>query len=223
MSDISCVECQELGVEFALNTMRGETRGRVVDHLNHCPRCRATITALTETSERLMELMPETVPPLGFQQRVLTAVAHHAPETRHGAVLVAAVLVVIALLCGAGLLGQQVTKPGSDHDRQPGTRTLLYSPLTGEHAQLGQVYLYPDEHAWMYLSTPTGKGPMTVRCAALKTDDDTMLLGTYPLINGSGGWQLRTSVPPGAVVVATVYDVHGNTVATAQFPPAQAD
>lgn len=221
MSDISCGECQELGPEFALDTLGGEHRARMVRHLNQCPRCRATIIALTDTSERLMELMPEIPPPPAFEQRVLTALRPRPRQSRRLGVLAAAMLVMVALLGGGWLLGRQGSTPREDDDSRMGTRTLLYSPLTGANGQLGQVYLYPDDHAWMYLSSHAGQSPTTVSCAAIKTDKHTMPLGSYPLTNGQGGWALPTPIPAGAVVVATAYDATGHQMATAQFAPAQ--
>jgi hypothetical protein len=222
MSDMSCAECQDLEVEFALNTLCGEDRARVVDHLDRCPRCRATVSALTESSDRLRELMPELAPPPGFEQRVLAGLGQRASPDRgrQWTVLAAAALVVIALLSGGWLLVRQVPGPADDEDDTlAGTRTVMYSPLIGEHGQLGQVYLDPDQHAWMYLSTTAGPNPIAVRCVALKTDRRVEPLGTYPLVNGQGGWQLPRAVPQGAVVEATVYDARGKPLGTARFGP----
>jgi hypothetical protein len=223
MTEISCAECVELGPELALNTLSGESRDQVVHHLDHCPRCRATVAELIDTSDRLLEMMPEIPPPPGFENRVLAALRTAEPRRRHWGVLAAAMVLAVALVSAGWLLGSATSAIGRDDDSQSGTRTLLYSPVTSGHDQLGQAYLYPDDPAWMYLSTARVQGETTVRCMAVKPDHSTTPLGTFRLPAGRGDWQLTTAVPEGAVVVATLYNTNGTIMGKARFPPAHQD
>ncbi|HEY1967004.1 MAG TPA: hypothetical protein VGH89_03590 [Pseudonocardia sp.] len=219
MSEISCAQCVELGPELALDTLSGEMRDQVVHHLDRCPRCRATVAEFIDTSDRLLELMPEIPPPPGFETRVLAALRTGAPRSRHWGVLAAAVVLAVVLVSAGWLVGSASSASGKDDDSQPGTRTLLYSPVTGGQGQLGQAYLYPDDPAWMYLSATPTQREATVECVAVKPDHSTTALGTFQLPAGRGDWQLTTAVPKGAVVVATVYGPNGKIMGKAQFPP----
>jgi hypothetical protein len=222
MTEISCAECVQLGPELALNALSGETRERVVNHLDMCPRCRATIAAFTDTSDRLLELMPERPPPPGFEARVLAGLRTGAPPSRRWTLLTAALAIAVALIGSGWLLGRAAPAADPEDDTQPGTRSVLYAPVTGGPGQLGQAFLYPDRPAWMFLSAPRAGAATTVRCQAIRPDQRAVPLGSYAL-STNRGWQLQTPIPEHAVVVATLYDGRGDVVGSARFPPVPSD
>jgi hypothetical protein len=223
MSEISCARCVELGPELALNTLSDEARDQMVSHLDGCAQCRASVARFTESSDRLLEMMPEIAPPPGFDARVLTALRIAEPGPRRWGMLAAALIVAVALVSVGWLLGRPSDDTGEEDDTRAGTRTLLYSPLNGEHSQLGAAYLYPDDRAWMYLSTDIGPTATRVDCTAITPDHRSKSLGSYSLQAGTGSWRLPTAVPEGSVVVATLYEASGKMMGRAEFPPARQD
>ncbi|MDQ3826925.1 MAG: zf-HC2 domain-containing protein [Actinomycetota bacterium] len=77
ISVVSCQQCRELAAELALNVLTGRERVGVLAHLEACAGCRDTVSALTDTADRLVELLPDAEPPVGFEHRVMNAWHHH--------------------------------------------------------------------------------------------------------------------------------------------------
>lgn len=77
MGGVSCQQCRELAAELALNVLPARERVGVLAHLDACAGCRDTVSALTDTADRLVELLPDTEPPVGFEHRVMNAWHHH--------------------------------------------------------------------------------------------------------------------------------------------------
>ena len=69
MSDLTCAEVHELSGEFALGILAHSQRARVAAHLLRCPDCRREIAPTMAIGVRLLELIPGTEPPLGFDVR----------------------------------------------------------------------------------------------------------------------------------------------------------
>ncbi len=74
MIDLTCAEARDLAAEFALDILEPEERSAVAAHLLRCPTCRAEVSGMEVVSERLLDLVPGTEPPLGFDRRVLARV-----------------------------------------------------------------------------------------------------------------------------------------------------
>jgi RNA polymerase sigma factor (sigma-70 family) len=79
MRELTCHQCHEIAAELALDTISGIERTQALAHLDNCTTCRDTVSALTLTVDRLIELIPETQPPPGFEHRVMTALTSPAP------------------------------------------------------------------------------------------------------------------------------------------------
>jgi predicted anti-sigma-YlaC factor YlaD len=77
MDRVSCRQCRELAAELALNVLPARERVGVLAHLDACAGCRDTVSALTDTADRLVELLPVAEPPVGVEHRVMTAWHRH--------------------------------------------------------------------------------------------------------------------------------------------------
>jgi hypothetical protein len=77
MGELTCQQCRQLAAELALNTLPGSERVGALAHLDRCADCRDMVCELTATAERLVELLPDAEPPVGFEQRALTDWHHH--------------------------------------------------------------------------------------------------------------------------------------------------
>lgn len=80
---MTCQQCHELAAELALNVLPARERVGVLAHLDTCGGCRETVSALTVTADRLVELLPGAEPPAGFEHRVMTA-WHHSRGAHGG-------------------------------------------------------------------------------------------------------------------------------------------
>ncbi|MFD5059232.1 hypothetical protein [Streptomyces sp. NPDC058394] len=48
-----------------------------MDHLEHCPACREHVHEPTATSDALLDLVPGSEPPVGFEDRVIDRLGFH--------------------------------------------------------------------------------------------------------------------------------------------------
>lgn len=73
--ETECPRCQRMAPELALGVLCGRERAEMLAHLQQCGRCQDRVSALAVTAERVVELVPEVEPSVGFEQRVLAAIA----------------------------------------------------------------------------------------------------------------------------------------------------
>ena len=110
-----CDEFDQLVSELVLDLLAADQRDRLLRHADTCARCRGELHSLAEVADLLPTLAPECEPPVGFESRVLAAVAPATPVARLRArVLVsaaAALLVAVALgaWVGATVTGDEPT------------------------------------------------------------------------------------------------------------------
>jgi hypothetical protein len=231
MSELTCRQCRDLAAELALDVLPALERAQALTHLDRCTTCRDTVSALTLTADRLIELLPEAEPPAGFEQRVLAALTPPSPRARQWRVPVAAIVLVIALAAGGWILGQvnqdltpAQTKGEAANGIQAGERTVLYAPLTtveqqtGER-QIGHAYVYPGNPSWIYLSldTATATNSETIHCEVVRRDGSTVPVGTFPLAQGHGEWGGPAPVDRDTLTTARLINGNGHTLATAHF------
>src|SRR5262249_44276680 len=79
MKKLRCEEVDELGAEYALGVLDGEERAAMIDHLESCGRCRASVNDLAEIADLTLLLGPGAEPPADFELRVLASIE---PRTR---------------------------------------------------------------------------------------------------------------------------------------------
>src|SRR5262249_27686356 len=84
MIELTCREVRDSSAEFALGILPAEERASVAAHLLRCPSCREEVEGMMAVGTRLLDLVPGTEPPLGFDRRVLARVhgSHAAARTR---------------------------------------------------------------------------------------------------------------------------------------------
>jgi hypothetical protein len=70
-NDIGCAGLAAVAAELALGALTGRERAGALAHLDRCEACRQKVSRLMVTSGELLELLPASDPPPGFEARVL--------------------------------------------------------------------------------------------------------------------------------------------------------
>jgi hypothetical protein len=240
MAELSCEQCRELAAELALGVLGGRERAEALAHLSRCPRCQDTVSAMTATVGRLVELLPEADPPTGFDQRVIAAITPpgfeepdvtppepHARAARRGVPVAAAVLTGALLAGGGWLFGTLFpVVPGGLPIRtvnvQP-TADVMVSPLLAGDQEVGKAYVYAHDPSWIFLSVsdPAGSGSLgpnaTLTCELTRQDGSTVSLGSFSLQNGQADWAARTPIDTRGLDGAELTSNTGVTLASARF------
>ncbi|MEU6981665.1 hypothetical protein [Streptomyces sp. NPDC046371] len=226
MSGVGCERLRELGAELALGVLPARERAEAVAHLDRCPECREHVEQLTAAGDGLLGLLPEAEPPVGFESRVVAALAPAPAPRRHGRrrLRLAAAAVAAALACGfggwaVGTVVQGAPAVSTDPGRaaRPGLfEAALVSPAGHE---VGRVFAHQGEPGWVYMSVDlegAGRGP--VRCVLDGSDGGSAVLGSFALKDGYGYWAAPARVGPAAPAGVRLLGADGTVLATAAFP-----
>ncbi|MEU0633578.1 hypothetical protein ABZ355_40465, partial [Streptomyces sp. NPDC005989] len=68
---LSCEQLRETGAELALGVLPARERAGAMDHLEGCAACREHVHELAAASDALLDLVPGSEPPAGFEDRVI--------------------------------------------------------------------------------------------------------------------------------------------------------
>ena len=204
-NDIGCAGLAAVAAELALGALTGHERAGALAHLDRCEACRDKVSRLMVTSGELLELLPASEPPPGFEVRVLErlglaafgrAIVSQAsrvgnlrqrrgrrprePGRRHRLLAVAAAAVVVAGLGGWGL-GAGLPSAGY----VPLSSAALVSP---GHRAVGEIFAYGGSQEWVYVSVDVGTGNGAVVCQLVGNDKHVTTVGSFTLTAGYGSW-----------------------------------
>jgi anti-sigma factor RsiW len=186
----TCSEVREAAAEYALDILEPHERSVMAAHLLRCPACRAEVEVMSGIGTRLLELVPGTEPPLGFDERVLAAVrpdvraarrVWHRPAPRLFAGAAAAVAAVI-LAIGSLSLGWF-----HDGSTSPAPRAVLTAQFLQGGREVGE--LYASAHpAWLDMTVKGVTGADEVTCQLVGKDGKVTTVGSFDLVGGNGTW-----------------------------------
>jgi anti-sigma factor RsiW len=224
MSEPTCDEIRDAAAEFALDILEPAERGAVAAHLLRCPACRQEVDAMVGVGARLIELVPGTEPPLGFDRRVLARVGqtrtHRGPARamvrrppRFFAAVAAAAAAVALVFGSLGWFAGRNTHHSTD-------KVIAAAAFSqgGRHVGDVEVYMARDGSPWLSMTVQGAAGSPKVSCELIGTNGKHTTLGSFDLIDGSGSWGAPD--PAGATGVAGVQLVgtdNHQVVATATF------
>lgn len=212
MTDTGCDVARESLAELALGTLRGEELRQVSSHVEQCRDCRREVTSMLPVASQLLELIPGTEPPLGFDRRVLSRVqqsdSSKAWFSRRRTVIMsiaAAAAIIFGVsgwLVGAGSSGQHRTRPE------------LTAAFTNQGHQVGQIEAY-GKPQWLTVTVHgTGiSGPVT--CQLVHGDGSVTTMGSFDLVGGSGTWSTPDPAGMANVSQARLVDSSGAVIAVA--------
>jgi hypothetical protein len=223
---MTCAQAHDAAAEYALDILESEARSALAAHLLRCPSCRAEVDAMSGVATRLIELVPGTEPPLGFDRRVMARVRDITPasssrrlvplRTRRARLLaaVAAVAAAVALVFGSigWLMG---------HSSHPSPQRLItYAAFHQAGHNVGEVSVYRDDNDpfWLNMTVHDVKGGPTVTCELVAADGKLTPLGSFDLVDGSGSWGAPDPGGLAGITGARLTDSQGRIIATATFP-----
>ncbi|MFF2202710.1 hypothetical protein [Streptomyces sp. NPDC058145] len=245
-SEVTCGRLREFGAELALGVLDGRERAAAVAHLDRCAECREYVEHLTLLGDRLIELLPDREPPLGFETRVARALTQDAtayerrPRTRaplraglrgrarRVRLRFASVAVAFAVAFGfAGWgIGTAIEEVTASPAAPAGAETMLVGDLTSAGSRpAGEVYAHPGSPGWVFMSVDlTGPGTAydgKVTCLLERPDGTTVRLGEFPMHEGRGAWGVAASVDAAAVSGARLTSPDGTVLAKAPLQTGQ--
>ena len=215
----TCSEVREAAAEFALDILSAPERSRMAAHLLRCPDCRAEVDAMSAVSSRLLELVPGTEPPLGFDEVVLARVGaddrarrrrflRRAPRFIAG---MAAAAAAVVLLVGSLSLGWFHGSGG-----QHGTSAVLTADFVQNGRSVGEVYAY-SSRAWLDMTVTGVRGANRVTCQLVGKDGRLTTVGSFDLVDGAGQWGAPDPGGFAGVTAARLVNLTGHLIATASF------
>jgi hypothetical protein len=187
-------------VELVLGTVDGARRTALAAHVLVCAACRREYDELLETVERLLPAVPATQPPLGFDERVLTALAPGRATVRSRPawhrVAVAAALLAVVVPVGAWLAGRD---DGRDDGRDVRGDGAVATLRAADGAPVGTVSIATVADDPVMVVALVGAPPdVGYFCRTHLADGTVTDSPSWP--PGNGAWIVP--LPPGAEVTA---------------------
>ena len=211
MHDLQCAEVRDSAAEFALDILDPNERSAVAAHLLRCPDCRSEVDSMHLTADRLLDLVPGTEPPLGFDRRVLERLGitgHRRRVWQWGLSAAAAVLIVLGVSLG-------VVESGTSHPSPQLASAVLVQ--SGRHVGSIEVYR-TTKTPWVTMSVRGVNGAHgSVACELVDRSGQLMTVGRFDLVNGSGSWAAPDKWSTSNLAGARLVDTTGQVVATATF------
>jgi hypothetical protein len=206
MAERICDETREAAAEFALGVLPRPQRNQVAAHLLACRVCREEVAALSEIATHLLDIVPGTEPPLGFDRAVLLRVRPRR-RARTAATAIAAAVVICLLLVGSVL---DITR----HSHRAVTPPGLVGVFRENGVPVGTLAA-AGHPLWVSVSVRglAMSGPISCQLVGGRGSAET--LGRFDLVHGSGTWAAPDPRGIGRHGQARLVDRAGQVIATA--------
>jgi len=204
--------------EFALGTLSGRSRSRVLDHLASCPNCSSELDSMAAVADTLLYLAPEAEPPLGFETRL--AARLQSTTARRGVsrlsskgvwAVAAAFIALLAFSLGA------ITTTHSQKVQTSASARPTMARLTANGHALGQVFISSGDPSWMMMTVDSGSRSGVVWCEVTLTNGRKVTVGEFALARGYGSWVVRIDEPRSQIRSAQLVDAKGTVFASASL------
>jgi hypothetical protein len=210
MRDMTCSEVHDAAAEYAFDIIEPSERAAVAAHLIRCPGCRLEVDSMEESAHQLLDLVPGTEPPLGFDERVMRRLGTSMRPARRGfrtiATLAAAVLLVVGSTFGVELSHSGTNAPPA----------LAAAQFLSNGTAVGEVYMYAGRPPWFEMSVHGLKGQGKLTCV-LVSDAGATTIGSFGLHGGRAYWSAPDTSGSRGVTGVQLLDDTGHVVASAAF------
>ena len=216
MIDPGCAVTRESAAEAALGILRGDELTHMTTHLETCAGCREEVAGMLPMASRLLDLIPGTEPPLGFDRRVLSQMGQAGlpparPAWRRHPALAAAAAAAAAVLIA---VSAWVSSSGSGSPR-PAQAQLVAEFYSHGH-DVGRIETY-GKPLWLAVSVRGVATSGAVTCEILHRDGSITTVGSFDLVGGSGSWSTPDLQGVTSVAGAQLVDPDGHVLAVALF------
>jgi hypothetical protein len=212
---MSCAELADVAPELALELLSGNERAAALAHLQRCESCQQLVSALTDTTDRMLLLAPQAEPPPGFERRVLAAVSDVA--TRAGRRPRRRALTTLALAAAAILMLVLVL------GRSPQRSFAVAEMRTPAGEVVGRLLVEPDRPAALFMTLP-GWSDQIERYAlpdetyALRIDRTDQPPRLVPFdVEHDSSWGATLDVDPDSITSVAVVDSQGHVWCQAEL------
>jgi hypothetical protein len=207
---MTCSEVHEAAAEYALDILDSPGRAAVAAHLIRCPECRREVDAMQESANKLLDLVPGTEPPLGFDERVMNRFGTPARPARRTFRVIAS-LAAAALLIVASTFGVELAQ-----SHRPDHSPLAGAELLSNGNVVGQVYMYAGRPPSLEMTVKgmTAQGP--INCVVV-TDAGAASIGSFELHHGWAYWAASDKSGLNGITRVQLVDETGHVLASASF------
>jgi hypothetical protein len=211
-----CEGSSEDLAELALGVLTGRDRARVLSHVESCPRCAEELEQLARVADTIVQVAPESEPPLGFEVRLFERMGVADVRRRRFRrshwipVSVAAAAAALALGLGLGLS----SSPAPSATAQ-GHHRSVSGDLVENGRLVGHVAAFSGSKPWMSMTLADSSARGTVNCDVVTDQGVTDRVGTFVARQGYGAWSAPLSVNPADLRTAEVVSPSGTVIATA--------
>ena len=214
---MNCTEFAELAPDLALGQLSEPERARALSHALSCRACRNELASLSSMVDELALLAPPVEPPVGFEQRAVSALtaagsalvrAEVRPSRRRYRRLAPA---AVAAALAAGLAGGWgLARPGTGKP----TPVLVHGELSDQGRPVGEVIAYSGASPWLYMTVDIGHLNGVVQCV-VEDGGHSVAMGSFSVANGLGYWSAPLRVPVARLDGAKLVQPDGTVLATA--------
>jgi hypothetical protein len=213
MSSLTCSEVREAATEYALGILPIHEARIVSDHLLVCPECQHEVYEIRQVGDRLLELIPGSEPPLGFDHKVLSRIAPRRPPRRRRGLHATFALAAAAIATGA--IVAAVSLGGPSHG--PRVLQLAAAFRAGGH-DVGSIHIGGNP-VWTTMTVQHVPATGRVTCQLVESDGDAWTIGAFQLVDGNGTWDAPDPIPPAQLARAQLVGPGGKVIAIAEFRP----
>lgn len=212
MTDLTCHQVEEAATEYALGILPADEARGVSTHILRCPACRQEVEDIRQTGDQLLDLVPDAEPPVGFDQRLLSAL-QLGPARRRGKLR----LMVAAAAAAAVIAVGAVTATAVAHHQQAHPAELTAVFHEGNQT-VGTVYV-GGHPTWISMTVNHLSLSGTVSCQLTYKDGTVTSIGTFALVDGSGSWGAPDPATRSEPLTARLVGPAGTVIASASFSP----
>ncbi len=215
------IECEAINddlIEFALGTLTGRDRSRVLDHLETCGHCNAEVESLADVADKLLWLAPEAEPTLGFESRVIERFRGSEVHRRVARRRVVSVLAAAALLLAVlGVSVDALVNDGGASGQPSATIRPTTGRLMSDGQVLGDVTISTGNPSWMIMDVDAGKLSGEVWCQVTLTNGRRETVGRFTITDGYGSWVAPLNTVARNVRSARIVNKNDTVLAAATF------
>lgn len=232
-----CERARDNAPELALGVLPAQDRAVVMAHLQRCPSCLEHVRELARTADGLLDLIPGSEPPPGFETRVLQRIGlpprvrrRRSPRRRllqcAAAIAAAATLAAGGWAIGATTSGPAPLAPSPTGSAGVRPERLLGATLSARGQEVGRAFGYTGPSPWVYVSVDANDFPAATRatlhgrvtCQIERANGSRVTVGTIALGGGYSHWAAPYPAGSAALTGVRLLAANGSVVATAAFP-----